>query len=915
MYKHLGTFVSRYWVLVILAWGAVWYVGHRTAPVWDDVCHDGDLAYLPDRMTSVRGAAVLAQAFPENKAKSEIVVVLERPNKPFKDRSDPDLEVLDRIVRHFSVDGDVGLPPLLAWTQGAQNAVFQPRYTQRPVVAVLTPRSQTFLGNKLLSPDRQAAVAVLQLSNELAAVGNMELFREVRQVIDEVTAASDFPADMRVGVTGSAALGADMLAAAESSIQNTEITTVMLVLIILAVVYRAPVLVIIPLATIGFSVLVATDLVALLTQAHLLPGLEWFDFKVFKTSKIFIVTILFGSGTDFCLFLIARYREEMERGLPRDQALAAAIGNVGDAITASAMTTIFGLGMMYFADFGKFSNSGPAIGMCLAVALLACLTLAPAMLRLFGKVVFWPWGIQTSAAGPRDEFDAAAADNFSHRLWNRLSKAIVARPGVILIASVLVLSPLAYLGRSVEVSYNLLAELGDDRPSVHGTNMFRSHFPPGELGPITVLVQRQRAPLADSLAERLRAAIAVDAYRLAEPHAEVPIWADDLATVLKSMAVAEGAQPVHPATSLFDTSVGRNNVQYLTKALYGHSAVGLAADRGGPASSPRSESHHLRHVPMVAAVRSLSEPLGDVPGNYNPFSPAGRQKLAVLRNPRTKATYLSRQDQLTLDVARFDVVLNSDPFSPQAMQAFVDLETGLNKLAADPSSAWYGTRFDFVGVTPGTRDLKAVVDGDERLIQQLVVLAVLAILICLLRRPVICVYLIVSVLFSYYVTLGATELLFSHVYQPYPGLDWKVPIFLFVILVAVGEDYNIYLATRVFEEQARWGPLEGLRVAVERTGGIITSCGVIMAGTFVSMMTGTLKGMLELGFALTLGVMLDTIVVRPVLVPAFLALLYRRQQARLPQTVVYDELEAITEGLSPKSPTLAGDRAKPVLRP
>jgi RND superfamily putative drug exporter len=257
----------------------------------------------------------------------------------------------------------------------------------------------------------------------------------------------------------------------------------------------------------------------------------------------------------------------------------------------------------------------------------------------------------------------------------------------------------------------------------------------------------------------------------------------------------------------------------------------------------------------------------------------GLRKQTVKEHPLTKATYVSQTGPLAGQVTRLDVVSRHDPFSPAAAALLTRIETELLAMSEKPDSPWFGASFDFIGPTSGTRDLKAVTESDQKLIQRLVVLAVYAILLVMLRRPLVCGYLILSVLFSYLVTIGATELVFAWLYPGFDGLDWKVPLFLFVILIAVGEDYNIYLVTRVFEEQRRLGLVEGLRTAVVRTGGIITSCGVIMAGTFISMMTGTLRGMLELGFALSLGVLLDTFIVRPVLVPAFLALLYRRHDA------------------------------------
>ena len=124
----------------------------------------------------------------------------------------------------------------------------------------------------------------------------------------------------------------------------------------------------------------------------------------------------------------------------------------------------------------------------------------------------------------------------------------------------------------------------------------------------------------------------------------------------------------------------------------------------------------------------------------------------------------------------------------------------------------------------------------------------------------------------------------------YAGLDWKAPIFVFTILVAMGEDYNVLLMARVDEEQRIHGPVKGVLVALTKTGSIISSCGIIMAGTFASLMTGTLMGIIQLGFALAFGVLLDTFVVRPILVPSYLVLLYQGRFGRWGKWLGYTEL-------------------------
>ena len=231
MFERLGTTVSRHWVLVLVFWLVLVAGIHRLAPRWDDVTHDGDFAYLPERMTSVQGEKLLDAAFPDVLSKSQVVLVAARRGGPLEEA---DYEVADRLVAEFTPEDDAG-----------------------PIVGLLSHRTEV-VGQKLISdvgPDGQALLIILQLRNEFMAVDNMPLMAGIHETLDSLRAASGFPQGLQLGVTGSAAIGYGMLSSAAESIRNTERATIILVILILLLVYRAPGLVVVPLVTIVASVM------------------------------------------------------------------------------------------------------------------------------------------------------------------------------------------------------------------------------------------------------------------------------------------------------------------------------------------------------------------------------------------------------------------------------------------------------------------------------------------------------------------------------------------------------------------------------------------------------------------------------------------------------------------------------------
>ncbi len=746
---------------VIAGWLLLAVSLRLAAPAWDDVARDGDLDYLPADVTSQQGASLLRAAFPNERAKSQVVVIFARDSAP--------LTIDDR---NFALD----LSKKLAELPGVPlaDADFPVWDEQTPVV-----------GSMLRSPDHRAQMVVARTTNDLMAVHNVGVLNQVRDLVQQQLPGA--PEGLRVGMTGSALIGGDVRAATIESLRATELFTVLLVLGTLMLIYRSPLLVLVPLATIALSMRVSYNLVALLADNFGPDDFAWSGLKVFTTTKIFVVVLLFGAGTDFCLFLIARYREELADGTPRSEAPGVALAKVSDALLGSALTTIVGLATMVLARYGKFTSSGPVVGLCLAVALAACLTFAPALLRVLGPAVFWPLGV-----GKRDSAMRGAGAWF----WRRLASLVLRRPATILLASALAAAPLVWVGWGVRVSHDLLSELPPGSTSVEGAALVREFFGPGAVAPLTVVAQL-------------------------------------------------------PAGDL-NSPDGRYTVAWLHKALY--------------------------DLPAVADVRSYYLPTGGQPGRTRMLSPEQWASRALAGAPITADAFVSDTPPYTGRVTQLNVVLTADPFSKAGRELMPQLRAALDRLAASEDSPWRGSRFELAGVTPGMADLERITNADRLRIQVSTVLAVYCVLVVILRRPLVCLYLIATVLVSYWVTLGFTDLFFAWLYGPeFGGLDWKAPIFLFVILIAVGQDYNIYLTTRVFEEQAKYGGRAGLRRALVQTGGIITSCGVIMAGTFIAMTSGSLRAMIELGFALSLGVLIDTFYVRSVIVPSILALIERRR--------------------------------------
>lgn len=807
MFDKIGRIVVTHWRVVLSVWAVALVLVFVLAPPFETQVIDGEFAFLPPDSPSLVAEEMFRDAFPDqvgegedadpskvrqNPLGSNIVIVAHRSGKLTKapPRSEEALAALDPDRK---LTDEEFLTEVLVPALERSAAEVRAEDGRDRLGRVLTFADEE-IGPLLTSPNEHATLIMMELTTEFLERSNGDLIKRVENLIGSDSQIRDrLPAGLELTISGSATVGRDMQEAEADSGERVETVTPIVVIGLLLLIYRAPLLTLIPLITVGAAIAFTLRLLAGLS------ALDWVG--LFQGLEVYVRVVMYGAGVDYCLFMIARYREGLTDGLDYTDSLATAIGRVSPALATSAGTSIVGIGMMMTSEFGKFQQAGFGIAVGLAVVLLAAMTFAPAILAMLERTAFWPQVRSEKAVdntGPIVPAFATRARIWLEGIWDRVAVKIEQRPLFWLTCGVLVLVPTSLVApyASRHLSYGLLSDLPQEDASVVGALAVKRHFPAGVIGPVSVLVESEG--LVDMSAERVS--------------------------------------------------------RTLTDALL-------------------AKSDQLE----LSDVRSQAEPLGiseAAKEHLDGRSRSGRPSV-VSRNlirVRARRMYLSDTEDYPRTVMRLDLVFQSDPFGRDAIRLINEAE----KVIRDslPEEIRNAANVYLLGPTASIRDLKSVTDRDQIRIQVGVSIAVYVLIVILLRRPAICLFLIASVVVSYLSTLGLAYIVF-YMLDPegFVGLDWKVPIFLFTLLIALGEDYNILLMARVVEEQNEHGPVDGIRVAMSKTGGIISSCGLIMAGTFAALMSGTLLGMVQLGFALTAGVLIDTFLVRPVIVPAWLILL------------------------------------------
>lgn len=279
----------------------------------------------------------------------------------------------------------------------------------------------------------------------------------IYKVVDDI--------EMEHYLTGEAFISQDIITNSEEGLKKTEIITVGLILVILFIVFKSLVAPFIPLLTVGISYLAAQGIVSILADTV--------DFPLSTFTQIFMVAVMFGIGTDYCILLISRFKEELAEVASIQEAVIRTYKNSGKTILFAGIAVLIGFATIGLSTFSLY-QSAVAVGVGVAVMLIALATLVPFFLVVLGKKLFWP-------------FDKSVSHKES-KFWGTIGTFAWTRPIIALLIVAVIVVP-ALITYDGDKSYNSLEEIGDSYESVKGFNYISDSFGPGQTMPTTVVLE------------------------------------------------------------------------------------------------------------------------------------------------------------------------------------------------------------------------------------------------------------------------------------------------------------------------------------------------------------------------------------------------------------------------------------------
>jgi RND superfamily putative drug exporter len=571
----------------------------------------------------------------------------------------------------------------------------------------------------LVSPDGSVAYTVITVPLDFDKLGDWG--KEVK------SATGEGAGGLKIYLTGDLGFNTDANEVFSSIDTKLLLATVLLVLVLLGAIYRSPIVALIPLFVVGFAYLVASGLIYLYADTGA---------TVSSNATSIIIVLMFGVGTDYCLLLVSRYREELRTHEDKHEAMQRTIRRVGPAILASGLTVTLAMLVLLVAEVGSVHSLGPVAAIGVFSVLAAGLTLLPALLAITGRFGFWPR--QQLVA-----FDPEAVAMERPGVWRRIGDRVLHRPLPALIVTVAFFGVGALGLLAYKVDYSTTTFFKKQTDSVDGFRVMQRSFPAGLLSPMTALVERENGAATPA----------------------------DVAAARRRLAAVRGVDRVTPT-----------------------------------------------------AIRSRD----------------GR-------------------------IAQLNIVLKGDPNDSSSLDVVPKLRDDVDGVAPGVTVlVGGGSAINYDFNRANARDLKLIIP-----LALAVITVILAVLLSALVAPLV---LIASVILSFFGTLGLSMLFIRYVVGD-AGVDNSIPTFAFIFLVALGVDYTIFLMSRVREEARRHGTREGMLRAIAATGPVITSAGIILAGTFSVLMTLPVTFTFDLGFMVALGILLDTFVVRTIMVPAAVELI------------------------------------------